>query len=95
MGNIFSGPNVWLAVGFFGQFLFSMRFILQWIASEKIKRSVIPHIFWYFSLAGGVVLFIYAIYRRDPVFILGQGAGIFIYLRNIYFILKERRLKSL
>lgn len=89
MSNIFTASNIWLAVGFFGQFLFSMRFILQWLASEKIKRSIVPNVFWYFSLAGGFVLFIYAIYRRDPVFILGQGAGIFIYLRNIYFILRH------
>ncbi|MCD8500197.1 MAG: lipid-A-disaccharide synthase N-terminal domain-containing protein [Gammaproteobacteria bacterium] len=91
MSNLLNSENIWLVVGFFGQLLFSMRFILQWLASERIKRSVIPHMFWYFSLAGGIVLFIYAIYRRDPVFILGQGAGIFIYLRNIYFILRESR----
>ena len=89
MHNIFSIEHIWLAIGLFGQLLFSMRFILQWLASEKIKRSIVPNIFWYFSLAGGIVLFIYAIYRRDPVFILGQGAGIFIYLRNIYFILRH------
>lgn len=91
MSNLLNSENIWLMVGFCGQLLFSMRFILQWLASERIKRSVIPHMFWYFSLAGGIVLFIYAIYRRDPVFILGQGAGIFIYLRNIYFILREPR----
>lgn len=89
MHNIFTIDHLWLAIGLFGQLLFSMRFILQWLASEKIKRSIVPNIFWYFSLAGGIVLFIYAIYRRDPVFILGQGAGIFIYLRNIYFILRH------
>lgn len=89
MNNIFTLDHLWLFIGFFGQFLFSMRFILQWLASEKIKRSIVPNVFWYFSLSGGIVLFIYAIYRRDPVFILGQGAGIFIYLRNIYFILRH------
>lgn len=86
MNNILTPDHIWLAIGFFGQLLFSMRFILQWLASEKIKQSIIPTTFWYFSLTGGVVLFAYAIYQRDPVFILGQGAGIFIYLRNIYFI---------
>jgi len=91
MSNLLNSENIWLMVGFLGQLLFSMRFILQWLASERIKRSVIPHMFWYFSLAGGIILFIYAIYRRDPVFILGQGTGIFIYLRNIYFIFRESR----
>ena len=76
MHNIFTLDHLWLAVGLFGQLLFSMRFILQWLASEKIKRSIVPNVFWYFSLSGGIVLFIYAIYRRDPVFIIGQGAGI-------------------
>ena len=86
---MFTLDHVWLVIGLFGQLLFSMRFILQWLASEKIKRSIVPNVFWYFSLGGGIVLFVYAIYRRDPVFIIGQGAGIFIYLRNIYFILKH------
>ncbi len=94
MNNIFSTEHIWLAIGLLGQFLFSMRFIIQWLASEKIKRSVVPTVFWYFSLSGGIVLFIYAIYRRDPVFILGQGAGIFIYLRNIYFILRHPPLNE-
>ncbi|MBP9726509.1 MAG: lipid-A-disaccharide synthase N-terminal domain-containing protein [Gammaproteobacteria bacterium] len=91
MNNLFTLSNLWLLIGFFGQLLFSMRFILQWLASEKIKRSIVPNVFWYFSLAGGIVLFLYAIHRRDPVFILGQGAGIFIYLRNIYFILRNNK----
>ena len=82
--------TVWLAVGFFGQALFSMRFLIQWIYSEKKKRSVIPVAFWFFSLAGGITLLIYAIYRMDPVFILGQSAGVFIYTRNLQFIARER-----
>ncbi len=81
----------WLAVGFLGQGLFSMRFLIQWLHSEKLRRSVIPLAFWYFSLSGGVVLLTYAIYRRDPVFIVGQFTGLFIYARNLYFIYKERR----
>jgi lipid-A-disaccharide synthase-like uncharacterized protein len=92
MSNFFTPEKIWLFIGLFGQFLFSMRFILQWLASEKIKRSIIPNIFWYFSLAGGTVLLVYAIYRRDLVFILGQGTGIFIYLRNIYFVFKSKSL---
>jgi lipid-A-disaccharide synthase-like uncharacterized protein len=80
---------VWLIVGFLGQALFSLRFIVQWIKSERMKRSVVPLAFWYFSLAGGVTLFAYAVHRMDPVFILGQGSGIFIYLRNLWLIYRE------
>ncbi|MFP7753236.1 lipid-A-disaccharide synthase N-terminal domain-containing protein [Thermodesulfobacteriota bacterium B35] len=82
--------HVWLAVGFAGQAMFTMRFVVQWIASERKKQSTIPLAFWYFSLMGGVILFSYALYRRDPVFILGQSFGIFIYLRNLYFIYRNR-----
>jgi len=76
----------WLIVGFAGQFLFFLRFFFQWLVSEKKKKSVIPVSFWYFSIFGGVILLIYAIYRKDPVFILGQSLGVFIYARNLYFI---------
>ncbi len=86
----FESSTVWLAIGFIGQALFFMRFLVQWIASERAKRSVIPTMFWYFSLGGGTILLFYAIYRQDPVFILGQGLGFFIYLRNIYFVMKEK-----
>jgi lipid-A-disaccharide synthase-like uncharacterized protein len=79
---------LWLIIGFTGQALFSMRFIVQWIYTERLRRSVIPLAFWYFSVAGGVTLLAYAIHRKDPVFIVGQGAGLFIYLRNLYFIHK-------
>jgi len=81
----------WVVIGFAGQFLFMMRFIYQWIASERARKSVMPEIFWYFSLGGGLVLFIYACHQKDPVFILGQGLGVFIYLRNIYFIWFNKR----
>lgn len=80
----------WLTVGFIGQALFSMRFLVQWLQSERVKRSVIPDAFWYFSIMGGVTLLVYAIHREDPVFIVGQATGLFIYLRNLHFILKER-----
>lgn len=73
-------------VGFSGQGLFAMRFIIQWLKSEGEKRSVIPLAFWYFSIGGGMVLLLYAIWRKDPVIICGQGLGLFIYLRNLYFI---------
>jgi lipid-A-disaccharide synthase-like uncharacterized protein len=80
---------LWLTIGFVGQALFSMRFIVQWIKSERMKRSVVPLAFWYFSLAGGAALFLYALHRSDPVFIVGQGLGIFIYLRNLLLIYRE------
>ena len=77
---------IWIGIGFLGQAMFSMRFIVQWIASERSKRSVIPQAFWYFSLLGGLTLLSYAIYRLDPVFILGQATGLFIYIRNLMLL---------
>jgi lipid-A-disaccharide synthase-like uncharacterized protein len=82
--------TLWTLVGFGGQFLFMMRFIYQWLASEKAKKSVMPEAFWYFSLGGGIIVFIYALHQQDLVFILGQGLGVLIYLRNIYFIWRHR-----
>ena len=87
--------KMWLAIGFFGQAMFSMRFILQWVASERAKRSIIPVAFWFFSVAGGAILLAYALYRRDPVIIAGQAAGLVIYARNIYLILREKQGASL
>jgi lipid-A-disaccharide synthase-like uncharacterized protein len=81
-----TSDHLWLAVGFLGQALFSARFLVQWIASERKKQSVVPTHFWYFSVGGGLTLLIYAIYRLDPVFILGQAAGLFVYARNLWFI---------
>jgi lipid-A-disaccharide synthase-like uncharacterized protein len=83
--------KTWLAVGFLAQLMFSMRFIVQWIASERARRSIVPETFWYFSMVGGAMLFAYAIYRLDPVFMLGQGMGLIIYGRNIYFIRTHHR----
>ncbi len=83
--------TIWLGIGFLGQALFSMRFIIQWVSSEKQKKSVIPVAFWYFSLGGGVTLLSYAIFRLDPVFILGQAGGLLVYSRNLYFVLRDRR----
>lgn len=80
----------WLAIGFLGQALFSARFIVQWLSSEKLKKSVIPSAFWYFSVAGGCTLLAYAIHRRDPVFILGQATGLFIYFRNLQFLWRDK-----
>jgi lipid-A-disaccharide synthase-like uncharacterized protein len=81
----------WVVLGFAAQGLFTARFLVQWIASEKAGRSVVPMAFWWFSIGGGMLLLVYALYRKDPVFILGQGLGVFIYLRNLQFVLKERR----
>jgi lipid-A-disaccharide synthase-like uncharacterized protein len=83
--------NWWVLLGSVGQTLFAMRFIVQWVASERVGRSVIPVAFWFFSIGGGVLLFFYALYIRDPVFIIGQGLGLFVYLRNLYFVFRERR----
>jgi len=85
---------VWLAVGFGGQALFAARFLVQWIHSERVKRSVMPVAFWFWSIAGGVVLLVYALHRADPVFIVGQGLGLFIYLRNLWLIRREHRASA-
>lgn len=79
----FSSPAGWYVLGFLGQLFFSSRFIVQWIASEFAKRPVLPRSFWYLSLVGGVALLAYAIHRHDPVFALGQGAGLVVYFRNL------------
>lgn len=89
-----SNTTIWLIIGFTGQFLFSMRFLIQWIQSERQKKSVIPLAFWYFSILGGLTLLAYAIYREDPVFILGQLTGVFIYARNLFFIFNEKKLST-
>ncbi len=83
--------NWWVLLGFAAQALFTMRFLVQWLASERAGKSVIPLAFWWFSIGGGLLLFFYALYRRDPVFILGQGFGVFVYLRNLQFVLRERK----
>jgi len=82
-------PTSWLILGFIGQALFSMRFFIQWIYSEKHKKSLIPKAFWYFSIAGGITLFSYALLRQDPVFIAGQGLGLFVYVRNLILLKNE------
>ncbi|UXM94693.1 lipid-A-disaccharide synthase N-terminal domain-containing protein [Bartonella sp. HY329] len=81
----------WAVIGYCGQLMFTMRFVVQWLASERAKRSIVPVAFWFFSLGGGLILFVYAISRKEPVFILGQGAGLFIYIRNLWLIFNERR----
>ena len=83
--------NTWLIIGFAGQALFTLRFLAQWIASERAQKSTVPVAFWWLSLAGGAVLFTYALHRRDPVFALGQGSGLLIYARNLVLIARQRR----
>lgn len=84
-------PDVlWVLIGFLGQAFFSARFLVQWIASERRRESVIPTYFWYFSIGGGIVLLAYAIHRRDIVFGVGQATGLFVYARNLYFVHRRR-----
>ena len=83
--------DLWVVFGLMGQMLFGSRFVVQWIASERKKQSYIPVLFWYLSLCGGIVTAIYAIHRRDPVFIIGQSAGLIVYIRNLMFIRRADR----
>lgn len=91
IGGLSFDLTTWLLIGFLGQLLFSLRFIVQWLSSERRGKSFIPNAFWYFSIAGGTTLFAYALHREDPVFIVGQGVGLFIYLRNLQLIVRHRR----
>ena len=89
--NFLNNLNFFMVLGFIGQFFFSMRFIVQWVASEKHKKSVVPLAFWVFSVLGSFLLLIYAIYRKDPVFILGQAPNLLIYFRNIRLIKTSKK----
>ncbi len=88
--NLEQIPFAWLVLGLVGQALFSTRFLIQWIASERRKQSVVPVAFWWFSLAGGACLFGYALFRADPVFILGQSVGMIVYFRNLVLLRRNR-----
>ncbi len=94
INNLNNVEIVFLVVGFLGQGLFASRFIFQWIYSERKGESSIPLIFWYLSIFGGIGLLTYAIFRKDPVIILGQSFGIFIYLRNLILIYKKKNDKK-
>ena len=83
--------RAWLAFGLLGQFIFGARFIVQWIASERKRESHIPIVFWYLSIVGGIITTAYAIHRRDAVFIIGQGAGLVVYTRNLMLIYRAQR----
>ena len=89
--NMPASELMWVGLGFLAQLMFTMRFVVQWLASERARRSVLPETFWYFSFIGGAMLLAYAIYRLDPVFILGQAVGLFIYSRNIFFVRLGKR----
>ena len=82
--------SLWLGLGFVAQAIFASRFIVQWISSEKAGQSVVPIAFWYLSLGGSLLLLVYAIYRKDPVFIIGQSFGGLIYGRNLALIARKR-----
>ena len=82
--------NLWLAIGLFGQLLFSLRFLVQWLRSEKAGRSVVPVAFWYLSIGGGLLLLTYALHRQDPVFVFGQLTGLAVYVRNLHLIHQQR-----
>ncbi len=83
MNEWFGSPAAWMALGFAGQILFGSRFVVQWWASEKQRRVVIPTAFWILSALGGALLLAYAIHKHDPVFAIGQGTGLLIYMRNL------------
>ena len=83
--------DVWVIVGLVAQAMFMMRFVVQWVASERVGRSIVPVAFWFFSVAGGAMLLVYSIVRQDPVFIAGQSLGLLIYFRNLYLIFREKR----
>lgn len=85
--------SYWVVIGLAGQFFFTMRFVVQWIATERSRKSIIPESFWYFSIVGSLILLAYSLYRKDPVFILGQAFGTTVYLRNLYFINKHKEKK--
>ena len=91
MGDI---SKIWLIIGFAGQIFFSSRFLLQWLASEKQKKSVMPVGFWFLSIGGSLLLLVYAIHRKDPVFILGQASGFLIYSRNLQLIYREKKANA-
>lgn len=86
--------TLWLILGFTGQAVFTGRFVLQWLYSEYKRRSVIPVGFWYLSMLGSALLLIYAIYRQDPVFIIGQTFGFLVYLRNLQLIARFKEQKE-
>ncbi len=86
--------QIWMIIGFVGQAIFASRFLIQWIVSERASKSIIPNIFWWISILGSMILLSYAIYKEDPVFIVGQSCGFLIYSRNLYLIKKGKKKKT-
>jgi lipid-A-disaccharide synthase-like uncharacterized protein len=86
--------ETWLVIGFLGQACFFSRFLVQWMASERAGRSLVPRAFWYLSIAGGTIVLSYAIWRRDPVFIVGQSVGLVVYLRNLVLLRREEEERA-
>jgi len=84
--------KIWIMVGFAGQVMFFSRFLVQWIVSERHKKSVVPKAFWYLSLAGGLLILAYSIKIKDPVFILGQSCGVIVYVRNLVLLNRSKRM---
>lgn len=91
LARLLASFDQWVVLGLIGQAMFFARFALQWISSERARRSVVPVTFWYFSLAGGLLVLVYGLHRADLVLILGQGTGLVVYLRNLALIRRERR----
>ena len=85
-----SAATFWLTIGFLGQGIFTARFLVQWLVSEHHRHSVVPEVFWWLSLMGGLALLCYAVSRRDPVIITGQIVGIFVYIRNLMLLRKAK-----
>jgi lipid-A-disaccharide synthase-like uncharacterized protein len=90
-GTKTTADTVWLVVGLLGQLMFTARFLVQWFASERAGRSVVPVAFWYFSIMGGLIVLAYGIHKLEPVIILGQLPGVVIYSRNLWLIYRERQ----
>lgn len=89
--DVFVGNADWgVLIGYLAQFLFAMRFVVQWIATERAGKVVVPTAFWVFSIGGGLMLLGYALYRKDPVFIIGQAFGVFVYIRNLQYVIRGK-----
>lgn len=81
---------IWYVIGFLGEAIFGSRMLVQWIASEKAKKNIVPELFWYLSLAGSVLVFVYALHLQDPVFVISKGAGLFVYIRNVVLLRNDQ-----
>jgi len=94
LGHMLGGMSLWVKIGFLGQAAFTARFLVQWLASEKKRDSVLPVAFWWLSLVGGLILLSYAIHRKDPVIIVGQAMGLLVYIRNLMLVARARHRRA-